>query len=94
MTWSAKVVADGIVVEPGMNACSTCKHVKGCQIPKAVQPIATLLTGIDTRCDGTWANGDAELKCHAYEVEATKTTEGVDGPDGGTEPDGDEDTRN
>lgn len=70
MTWNVTVVAEGVKASPGMRVCHECKHQDGCQIYKVVQPIQDLLTSIDTRCDGTWSNGDAELKCHGFEAKA------------------------
>lgn len=71
MTWNVSIVATGVESVPGGNVCGGCKHSDGCQIHKVAGPMQDLLTGVDTRCDGKWANGEAVLTCHGFEAKET-----------------------
>ena len=76
MTWSVRIVAEGKTESvPGGNVCGKCKHSDGCQLHKTVGPIQDLLTRLDGRCDGSWANGDGELNCNGFEAVAEKASE-------------------
>ena len=88
MTWSAKISAFGVESAPGMSVCPQCLHQSGCQLPKVVEPVGNLLTSVDTRCDGTWANGEAVLLCAGFEAVAVTETAGSDPADSAVGDDG------
>ena len=84
MTWAIKITAEGVEGPPGGNVCGGCKHSDGCQLHKTVGPIQDLLTRLDGRCDGTWANGEGELKCNGFEA---NEPDGEENPNNDTPPD-------
>ena len=100
MTWSVRIISDKAENVVGGNVCGACKHSDGCQLHKVVGPIQDMLTNLDGRCDGSWANGHGALQCHGFEAKeveevahdhAAASSEGADNcePDG-EEPDGEE----
>ena len=79
MTWHVIITAEGVEGPPGGNVCGGCKHSDGCQLHKTVGPIQDLLTRLATWGDGTWANGEGELKCQGFEATAEDTAPDTDG---------------
>ncbi len=73
MTWSARITNKGNTV----GCLKECMHVQTCQIAKIAHMIGSVLTSVDTGCDGHMASGSANLECFGFEPAPPENTEVV-----------------
>ena len=84
MTW-----VSNIVDQDGNNRdCFTCKHIDSCQVFKVAHTLGSVLTSVDTCCDGHMASGSADLKCDGFEDKEPVDSQDSDGDGAGQGQDG------